>query len=314
MRDALLHGIDQPPTGATSRHLVWRRPTGGFPVLILSPAGLDRLCSNLAVSEPRTAWPADFLAYLQAHMPRANPPQPPRSWEFQLLSLLWELQPLALRRSDIAAVKTAMATAFETYVWEDGKVHPEWFPKNDLDGDTIQALNKSGQWGVVHERVRVDRPDGGLTDYWLLRRPLRLSHSARNLKADFAPFLTWARPPAIGEAPIADAEAVEGREEVLNYLADNWLNVAPENWTANGHRDPDNKDLGVCWQPQSYNRKLRDRYKFDEHGLPWCPTASYLSSHVLKFYPSQPERERLAEAFLDSLATATTETRTTSGD
>jgi len=306
MRELLLDGIDEPRVGSESRHLIWHQAPGRVPVATLTELGRNRLCSNLAVMEPRTAWPDDFIALLAERLPRANPPCPAKGWEFHLVSLLWDLQPIAFRRTDITAVKAAMFSAFASYPWEDGLAHPEWFPSVSPDEDVIQHVNKSGQWGVKHQTLNLETPEGAKSNFYLLRRPLEFDHAGRGIRRDAkVPLKTWTRPSVVKAIEPTNEMLLTSREDVLSYLIENWINVPATKWSDNGHRDPDNKETGgMCCQPEGYNRKQKAKFKFDKYGLPLCPTVTYLTSDVSKFYPSDDERRRLLKALQESLGDA----------
>jgi hypothetical protein len=209
------------------------------------------------------------------------------------------------------AIKAGMVSAFVSYQWEDGLTHPEWFPSMSPDEDVIQHVNKSGQWGVKHQTVSLGIPEGGKSNFYLLRRPLDFDHAGRELRRDATvPLKTWTRPTATAKpVDLPDETLLASREDVLSFLTENWLLVSADKWSDNGHRDPDNKDTGgMCCQPEGYNRKQKAKFKFDKYGLPLCPTVTYLTADVTKFYPSESERRRLLEALAKSLGDTAADT------
>lgn len=302
-------GLDLTPVGTDTRHVIWRQTAAGSPIGVLTGEGLDRLCSNIGVARPFTRLPRDLVEVLTRHIPQANPPTSPSRWEFHFLSLLWSFPAIGFRRSDLSRLLLAFSSAFESYRWEDGQQHREWFPAYDVDSDPIQHVNKTSQWGVEHSCENLARPfDGRIVTYYFITLPLRPNSNARNLKAANTPIVDWTPPalvaPPPAPVPAAAAGPTKSRIEVLTYLAATWTAVMERNWTPEGHRDPDNKvSGGLCWQPKAYNRAQRDRFKFDEYGLPRCPAVGHLSRHLRDFYPSDNELQRLRRAIDEELGT-----------
>ena len=59
-----------------------------------------------------------------------------------------------------------------------------------------------------------------------------------------------------------------------------------------GHMDPANSPDFV-YQSRKYQRPLKDRFKFDEHGLAKCPTIKELKTNFNEYYGTDAEAEEL---------------------
>lgn len=271
----------------------------GEDVYLLTPGGREILAGLVAVQPPYTQFPSTLLSALGELGGGLKPGLAPTSWQFQFLNLLWRLRGFAFRRSDLSVLMRAMHQSITR------TRHPEWFPEYNEDTDVIQFVNKTGQWGLAHQtfhaRVPLNRDaEGPSTTYYTLAGPLVYDRARRKTgdyvqppepACDCQPYEPAA--PAVHSAQGAASarDLLMEREVVLDYLKRTWINVPVSQWTLEGHRDPTNKDDSpLVAQPQQYNRKMQNTYKFDEYGLPLCPTVDRLLSRFDAFYPSSHER------------------------
>jgi hypothetical protein len=284
-----------------TRHAVLRRLTGehgGQPVYLLTEAGRALFCAHLAAGAPWVSWPQDFIEELKPYN-NITPPTSLASWQFHMVNALWRFQQFAFRRSDLSMLKEALFAAFQLHP------HPDWFPKLGEDTDVIQHVNKSGQWGLAHNSGTLHKADGSSTTYYWLRRPIKYDTVCRKPRpADFEyqPTLPDCNCVQPGDAPVVDPDLAVQRARVIDHLYRTWIEVPVKDWTLEGHRDPDNKNLGVVAQPSEYNRHSKSKWKFDDHGMKECPTVGYLDGRVDRFYPSEHERCELVRIAFDSLS------------
>jgi hypothetical protein len=289
--------------GEVTEHAAARMLGGehdGQLVYVLTEGGRAVFCAHLASSHPWTTWPEDFIEAIRPYNNIA-PPMSLSSWEFHMVNLLWRFQDFAFRRSDLTHVKDALFECFQN------SPHPDWFPRRSEDTDVIQHVNKSGQWGLAHNASLLLRPQGGSTTYYWLRRPVKYDQKCREPRpADFGfqPILpSCACPTTAASVSSSDMAGLAAeRARVIDYLYRTWVGVPLKEWTLDGHRDPDNKELGVVAQPSEYNRHSKSKWKFDEYGMKECPTVDYLRSRLEQFYPSLPERKALLIALFQSLS------------
>jgi hypothetical protein len=279
----------------------------GDDVYLLTPSGRAIMCGLLAAQSPWMQYPDSFVTALSSlGGGNITPSKGVNSWPFHFLNLLWRMRNFAFRRSDLLAAMVAMRSAM------DRTRHPDWFPQLTEDSDVIQMVNKSGQWGLKHQQFSGQIPDD--TDrsvaYYTLAGPLEQEIGKRNPKGYVQP-----EPPTcdhiVAEADdsifsITPQEARKKETEraaILDYMKRTWVNVPLEDWTLNGHKDPTNKELpdNLVAQPKDYNRKMRNKWKFDEFGLPWCPSVEHLAKQLDTFYPSEIERRMLFEALAKDL-------------
>ena len=176
------------------------------------------------------------------------------------------------RRADLSAICTALlswhqAAAPETTIAKGGKIPV----------DVIQVVNKSGQWGLAHQSFTLEEHPKSVRFYGL-RSPFTYLSSARELNT------LHRLDPADREAGVAAAKA---------YHQETFLDVPADKWDQ-GHANP-NDTGATIWQPGSYQRSRRDRFIFDEHGLPLAPTVSELTSNVNKYYSREEQKDLLAK-------------------
>lgn len=291
-----------------SLHLVQRQLGNGRPIMVLTELGRNIVCSHISGSYPQTELAPDFVECLSVNS-QVNPPTKLNAWGFHFLNLLWNFRGFALRRSDLNALKSALADSFNNHP------HPGWFPKRSEDDDIIQHVNKTSQWGLRHNSETLRSPAGDLVNYYWLTTPLEFcSPSSLRKKGVIQNFET-----AIPKCECPDEEAGDPSEfvqerdlalermKVLRYLTDTFLNVPLSDWTLEGHRDAQNKDRGTVAQPKKFNRSARDRWKFDDYGLTRCPSIGNLIANLRDFYPSDEELVLLANALDQELKNSTTD-------
>lgn len=294
--------VHQPRTSDAALHTL---PTGED-VYLLTPSGREILAGLIAAQPPWTQYPETFVDAIGELGGGLRPGLDVASWQFHFINLLWRLRPLAFRRSDLAIMMRAMSVSM-------GRTrHREWFPDYSEDADVIQAVNKSGQWGLAHQSFKAKVPlengmAGGASHYYTLAGPLTYDRSNRKEGTFVQPPIpvcncdtsSWPDDPPI--PPTNRALAAE-REIILNHLKATWLNVPLSDWTLEGHRDPTNKATsGLVAQPRQYNRKMQNTYKFDRYGLPSCPSVGHLLDRFDNFYPSDDEKVSILVYLLEQL-------------
>lgn len=280
-------------------HPIKRNNTEGL--LLLSPAGREILAVHVAASSPFLVWPDSFVSEILA-FPDMRPPSTLSNWEFHFYNLLLRIRPIALRRSDLTVLSRAFATSFQRHA------HPEWFPVVDEDSDVIQHLNKTSQWGVKHHSADLPRYEDGKkkSHYWCEPESSLVRSIRDNFKAKpqvVQPEIPSCKCKGAVLRP-ASAELLKEVLRVKEHLRRSHIDVDASDWTLNGHRDPTQQDGPLVAQPTSYNRAYKDKYKFDEFGLPEALTVSHLSKGdaLLKHYPSSEERVALAKICFESLS------------
>jgi hypothetical protein len=291
-----------------SLHFVRRKLEDGRPILLLTEAGRRIICSHISGSYPQTCLATDLVASLSVNS-QVNPPTKLNSWGFHFLNLLWNFRGIALRRSDLNALKSALADSFGNHP------HPEWFPKRSEDDDIIQHVNKTSQWGLKHNSATLKSPNGDLVNYYWISMPLQFcAPSTLRKQGVTQSFITSIpkcncldEPDQDSSERDSDRDLVLERMRVISYLTDAFLNVPLKDWTLEGHRDAQNKELGTVAQPKKFNRSARDRWKFDDYGLTRCPSVVNLISNLRSFYPSDEELIQLAEALQRELDNSSTE-------
>ena len=283
--------------GTSSLHLVQRLLSNGRPIMVLTESGRNIVCSHLSGSYPQTELGTDLIECLAVNT-QVSPPTKLNGWGFHFLNLLWNFRGIALRRSDLNALKSALADSFNNHP------HPEWFPKRSEDDDIIQHVNKTSQWGLKHNSETLKSPTGDLVNYYWITTPLEFCAPStlrkQGVPQNFETVIPKCDCPEDkidnSEAITAERNLVLERLKVVRYLTDTYLNVPLSEWTLEGHRDAQNKDRGTVAQPKRFNRSSRDRWKFDDYGLTRCPSIGNLISNLRDFYPSNEELTMLASA------------------
>lgn len=136
--------------------------------------------------------------------------------------------------------------------------------------DSIQAINKTDQWGLVH--VTEDRK------YYKIPYPFQFTDlhlKKRNL-----------------------AKIGGGRDEKINfikeYISVNYTDIKNDDWQI-GHKDPnstDSSEENLIYQPPIQGR-YRDRFKFDDIGLTKWPTTRELENNFNKYYSDEEQMKIL---------------------
>ena len=271
------------------------------PVIVLTEAGRNIICAHIEGSLPQTSLSPDLIAALSVNSV-VNPPTNLNNWGFHFLNILWNFRGIALRRSDLTNIKSALARSFMNHP------HPEWFPRRSDDDDIIQHVNKTSQWGLVHNSEYLKTPNGDAVNYYWLYQPLefttpRDSDTPQDFKTQIPTCECKTVPTTVNSSNERDL-ALE-RLRVIQYLIDNFLNVPLSGWTLEGHRDAQNKERGTIAQPKKFNRAARDRWKFDENGLTLCPSSGNLAANLRNFYPSDSELFDLYSAIKQELGMTT---------
>jgi hypothetical protein len=272
------------------------------PIIVLTEIGRAILCAHIAGSLPQTSLSPDLIQALSTNS-QVNPPTKLNSWGLHFLNVLWNMRGIALRRSDLNAIKSALAESFKNHP------HPEWFPKRSEDDDIIQHVNKTGQWGLKHNAEFLRSPSGDSVNYYWISTPLEFT-TPRELRKDGVPQNFTSPVPAcdclIELSEISeknDRDLVLERFRVIQYLSDSFLHVPVSDWTLEGHKDAQNKERGTVAQPKRFNRSARDRWKFDDYGLTRCPSVGNLIDNLRDFYPSNEELTELLQALKKEIGT-----------
>ena len=269
-------------------------------IVVLTEIGRNILCAHIGGSLPQTCLSPDLVAALSVNSV-VNPPTGLSSWGFHFLNLLWNLRGIALRRSDLNKLKAALAESFKNHP------HPEWFPKQSEDDDIIQHVNKTSQWGLAHNSERLKTPNGEIVYYYWIAQPLEFVTPTSLRKPNVSQNFTTQIPSCKCDlTPNADFSSLDRdlaieRLRVNQFLIENFINVPLSDWTLEGHKDAQNKDLGTVAQPKRFNRSARDRWKFDDYGLTRCPSVGNLTSNLRDFYPSNDELAELLHALKKEL-------------
>jgi len=272
------------------------------PIIILTEIGRTILCAHIAGSLPQTSLSPDLIQALSINS-QVTPPTKLNSWGLHFLNVLWNMHGIALRRSDLNAIKSALADSFRNHP------HPEWFPKRSDDDDIIQHVNKTGQWGLKHNAELLRSPSGDSVNYYWISTPLEFT-TPRELRKVGVPQNFKSPVPACDclieplEMPEeSDRDLVLERLRVIQFLVDSFLNVPISGWTLEGHKDAQNKERGTVAQPKKFNRSAKDRWKFDDYGLTRCPSVGNLTDNLRDFYPSNEELSELLQALQKELGT-----------
>lgn len=178
----------------------------------------------------------------------------PENLSFQFVHL-W----LACSRANVALVRK------DLNYWNAFMKFPE------DSGDTIQLINKVNQWGLEDFRPRLGR-----VTYYFCPFPLRVAR-AYNSKKKLE----------------ASGEYIEKSKQVAaikDWLRKHIVNVPVEEWDQ-GHQSPNSKVM--VYQSRRYQRPLRNKFKFDDHGLVLCPTADELTKNFDNYYSTIEEAEEL---------------------
>jgi hypothetical protein len=270
------------------------------PIVVLTELGRNILCAHISGSLPPTSLSPDLVAALAVNT-QVNPPTSLNSWSFHFLNVLWNLRGIALRRSDLNFIKVALADSFKNHP------HPEWFPKRSEDDDIIQHVNKTGQWGLSKKSEALKAPNGDSVTYYWLDLPLTFELPRIQSPQNFTTQIPNCNcQPESGHTPeSSDRDLSLERLRVIQFLNDNFINVPLSDWTSEGHKDAQNKELGTVAQPKRFNRTARDKWKFDNNGLIICPSVGNLTSNLRKFYPSDDELKKLLAELTKELGSTT---------
>lgn len=174
------------------------------------------------------------------------------SWNYYGVNFLTYFAPLAFSR------------ATWTRVCEEFFIAHKGMKKG---GDAIQYINKSGQKGLQHQKVNLGRVPHYHLAFYEVSDYRRISYEA------------------VDEEFYAD-----GIDRGINFLT-KMLNIYNRAKKTNkidvGHRNPygsDPSSSNLVAQPSEINRAYRDKFIFDENGMPAAPSPSYLVDNVDKYY------------------------------
>lgn len=242
----------------------------GMAVRRMTLLGRESFCETIIKQGPAKSVAKGVKKFIKDnHIPLSALPGS-YSWEGIFNYVLAAHPEYVFSREDLVMIKRA----FQEWFLANPTVTPR--PRGlQGDGDVIQHVNKSGQWGLAHQKVVLEGRSG---DYYLLREPYSYKPAARKLQE-------------LEAASEGDRDSQIAR--IKEYHLQEWISVPNGSWDA-GHRSPGDGGAKV-WQPKSYQRSRRDRFKFDELGMVLCPSVEELLAHPDKYY-SKDERAKIARA------------------
>jgi len=249
----------------------------GTPTRRLTADGRAGFCAAIEEYGPPTEIAPSIDAFLTKNNIPASVIGSPSGWQWLLVNVLAVHKEYSFNREDLTNIKRAMQSWY--------KAHPEHKPRPgpkslENDGDVIQHVNKSGQWGLRHQNVALANRPG---DFYRLCPPFEYDGSARKLQK---------------EGSMANEDKEAEVQKIKDYMKKNWLDVPADQWDQ-GHASPSDAAPSV-YQPRGYQRPLKARFKFDEHGLALCPTSPELAAKLDKYYPGREERAEILRAILAS--------------
>lgn len=146
--------------------------------------------------------------------------------------------------------------------------------KDLRQGDPIQQLNKVSQFGLKHLCIRIDGED-----YHNIPYPYQYDPKYIRNKYD-------------GSSEDRDRMIDQFKAKCQSYID------IPNSQYDVGHCDRQNND-DICFQPPSYQRSRRDRFKYNPDGTQKCPTVDELTKNFDKYYPSFEEKQKIVEVLGD---------------
>lgn len=285
------------PTKTTSRALSYdkallarthydtRLTTDADPVRVLSQAGRNLFAEAIAELGPPLTLAPSISTFITDHAIPDSARPGPATWETLLLNVLALHSDYVFSREDLTAIKRAIQAWY--------LAHPEVAPRPralSTDGDVIQHVNKSGQWGLKHQKAILADVPG---DFYRLRAPFTYLPHARLLQRRVSLSPSAAEHIAgTAELTSTDQAAIARAREIAkikSYHLHEFVNVPDSEWDE-GHRDPADSTPSLV-QPRSYQRPRRDKFKFDDYGMVLNPTVSELLTNLDRYYTPDEARQ-----------------------
>lgn len=291
-----MRGLELPTTSnPQSPDLVLTHAKTGEPHLVLTGGGRAKLCSNIMKSqlEDFTDFPGQFYHLLQNH-PRLNPEGSANTWEYLMLCVSTRVPGLMLNRKDQERIMTAISRRARHL----GKAD---FATMSECTDTIQPMNKTGQWGWTHQSANLPRrgKHENVT-HWGFSVFSGAFKAGPDCKAPTADLKAGRLIPQLPEEGTAPAAWMTACESAYN----DWISPVVSAWTGNSHCVPGKDEGGFCAHTQEYNRKALNRNKFFGNGLTAVPAVDN-PQHFLKRVKAlwgQENVPAIKQAALDALA------------
>lgn len=232
---------------------------------------------------PPHDWPAPLKEFIEENNISSSAPGIRTSWDFHLNSILAAHPEYAFDRDDLVEFRRAYSG---WYLRRKNEVPRPSQSSLTRKGDSIQPVNKSGQWGLQHQTVYYKSRNH---PYYTLRPPFTFLPNARKLRKTTLP-------------DNATKEALVKRQQArIAQRVAPWFDTPWQEWDY-GHASPDDPTPTVL-QPRSYQRSLRDRFKFDDDGFVLVPTVKEIVNNSGKYYSTE-EQMAIALNFLDNLQKA----------
>lgn len=243
----------------------------------LTAAGRQAFCAGLAEIGPPTDWHPELMKFARAHGIEENLPGK-SSLQFYMINVLASHRFYGFHRGDLNEIRGAVSKWF--------LARPEAVNRPsqiDLlrEGDAIQLVNKTGQWGLVHQSLA---GEAGNT-YYRLDKPFGFKKYNRKSQ---------------GRISIGSLTREEQIARQKAFFLENWVNVPDEKWQV-GHADP--RDPSSVFMQPPLQASYRDRYLWDPAtGLPLAPTVDELIRNRQRYYSTE-DINLLTEAWemLDNL-------------
>lgn len=233
----------------------------------LTGLGRQLLAGQIRTKGPYTSWVPSLQQFLDEHQIPSSAAPGPGSWTFLMPNLVAAHPEYEFSRDDLTEFRRAFSD------WYRG--HPDVTPRPRAlgDGDAIQGLNKTGQWGLKHQKR-----DLSGTTFYRLRPPFTYLAAARYL---------------LDAQPLDPSDRAAQVQRVKDYMIANWIDVPDDQWEQ-GHANPADPSK-LVWQPGQYQRARRDRYIFDEMGLPTARTVEGMKQAITSGLYSVDDQRKLLE-------------------
>lgn len=248
---------------------VSREPGLGNEFRSLTDVGRKEFAKLVRRLGPPLDWPDSLKSFFEENeIPESVIPKGRSSMEFHMVSILASHPEYAFHRDDLTEIRKAYSDWYKRR--PNVKPRPSGLKGT---GDPIQNVNKTGQWGLVHQSVRLGE---NRQHYYTLREPYEFDSLARKLQ----------------EAIPLNSEDRDAYIERVQEFVNRRYSAPPEDWDQ-GHANP-NDPSATIWQPKSLNRSHRNRFIFDKFGMVLCPTVSEIKNNVDSYFSTPAEKKELA--------------------
>jgi hypothetical protein len=250
------------------------REENGVLYRALTPRGRDDLATAIELYGPPREWTPVLAEFIKQNgIPETVLPGK-GSLGFVFPNILAGHPEYAFKREDLEGILHGVLRWYEAHP----EVRPRPHRSTGRGSDVIQHVNKTGQWGLMHQAVGTRN-----TPHYMLRAPFGFAAGARRL---------------ITATPISTENRTAAVAVIKDRVRQEWLDVPEEEWDV-GHARPGDP-TSLVYQPRSYQRSRRDRFIFDELGMVKCPTAQELATHLDQYYTPEEQavlRDALSQKF-----------------